>query len=383
MSPRVVVRTLGNGAPLADWLRVPHVVFAGDACWIPPLDLAEKQRISRKHNPLFAAGDAAFFIAYRDGAPVGRISAQIDQRHLSHHRDATGHFGFFDCIDDLAVARSLTGAAVDWLRERGLARMVGPFNLSINEDIGLLVDGFDTPPAILTSHAPRWAGRLLDGCGFTIVVDVLAYRMNPAQQRTEIRRLAALAQRTGRVRIRTVDVARFRDELELLFDIFNDAWSDNWGFVPVGPAEIDAVARDMRPIIRGKFGRIAEIDGVPAAMMVVLPDINRVIAPFGGRLLPFNWVRLVHAIWADRWKTARIPLLGIRKAHRGTPIAAGVLSLLISDFVELGRAYDLDWIEFSWVLETNTQMVKLAELAAGPAVKRYRIYEKSLGSRSS
>lgn len=383
MRPRVVVRSLGSGASLADWLRVPHVVFAGDPCWIPPLHLAEKQRISRKHNPLFAAGDAAFFVAYRDGAPVGRISAQADQRHLVHHRDATGHFGFFDCIDDAEVATALADSAACWLRERGLARMVGPFNLSINEDIGLLVDGFDTPPAILTSHAPRWAHGLLDRCGFAKAVDVLGYRMSLANLSSDLRRLATLAQRSGRVRVRTVDLSRYRQELELLFDIFNDAWSDNWGFVPVGPADIDAVARDMRPIIRGKFGRIAEIDGVPAAMMVVLPDINRVIAPFGGRLMPFNWIRLGHAIWADRWKTARIPLLGIRKAHRGTPIAAGVLSLLIADFVELGRAYDLDWIEFSWVLETNTQMVKLAELCAGPAVKRYRVYERPLSPGSA
>lgn len=378
MSRPVTVRRLGDGASLADWLRVPHVVFAGDPCWVPPLHLAEKHRISPRHNPLFAAGEAAFFVAYRGGAPVGRISAQVDERHLRHHRDATGHFGFFDCVDDADVARALAATAEGWLRDRGLRRMVGPFNLSINEDIGLLVDGFESPPAILTSHAPRWADGLLKASGLVKEVDVLGYRMSLARQTPGLVRLAALAQRSGRVRIRTVDLSRYRDEFELVFDIFNDAWSDNWGFVPVGPAEVDAIARDTRPIIRAKFGRIAEIDGVPAAMMVVLPDINRVIAPFGGRLLPFNWIRLAHAVWADRWKTARIPLLGIRKSHRQTPIAAGVLSLLISDFVELGRSYDLDWIEFSWVLETNTQMVKLAELAAGPAVKRYRVYGKPL-----
>ncbi|MFN3746962.1 MAG: dATP pyrophosphohydrolase [Hyphomicrobiaceae bacterium] len=374
----MTVCRVGDGGTQADWLHVPHAVFAGDPNWVPPLHTVEKRRISPRHNPLFAAGQAAFFVAYRDGAPVGRISAQVDHRHLRQHRDETGHFGFFDCIDDVDVAHALTDRASNWLRERGLSRMVGPFNLSINEDIGLLVDGFSAPPAILTSHAPRWAHGLLDRCGFAKKVDLLGYRMRPAQQPPELRRLAALAQRSGRVRVRMVDVASYRQELELLFDIFNDAWSDNWGFVPVGPAEIDAIAQDTRPIIRSKFGRIAEIDGVPAAMMVALPDINRVITPFGGRLLPFNWIRLAHAILADRWKTARIPLLGIRKAYRRTPIAAGVLSLLVSEFVELARAYDLDWIEFSWVLETNTQMVKLAELAAGPAVKRYRIYEKSL-----
>ena len=363
---------------LEDWLAVPARVFANDPRWIPPLRVAERERISPRHSAFFAAGEAAFFVAYRNHRPVGRISAQINNRHIAHYGQKTGHFGFFDCVDDIDAARTLVGAADTWLRTRSMDQMVGPFNLTINEDAGLLIEGFDTPPAVLTSHAPPWAGALLEQCGMAKVVDLLAYRVRPADAPPELERLAGLAKRSGRVRIRSLDMKHYADEVALIFDIFNDAWRDNWGFVPVSGAEIGTLARDTRAIMRGKFGRIVEIDGEPAAMMVVLPDLNRVIASFGGRLLPFNWARMAYAIWADKWKTARIPLLGIRARHRGTPLATLVLSLLISEFVDLGRAYDLDWIEFSWVLETNASMVKLGQLTAGAPVKRYRIYERKI-----
>ena len=374
----ISVSEITSARGIEDWLAVPKLVFANDPCWVPPLRMAERERISPRHSAFFAAGEAAFFVAYRDHRPVGRISAQINKRHVEHYGQRTGHFGFFDCVDDIDAAQALVEAADAWLRKRSMAKMVGPFNLTINEDAGLLIEGFDTPPAVLTSHAPPWAGALLEHCGMAKVVDLLAYRIRPADAPPELDRLAKLAKRSGRVRIRSLDMKRYADEVALIFDIFNDAWRDNWGFVPVSDAEVATLARDTRAIMRSKFGRIVEIDGEPAAMMVVLPDLNRVIAPFDGRLLPFNWARMAYAIWADKWKTARIPLLGIRTRHRATPLATLVLSLLVSEFVELGRAYDLDWIEFSWVLETNAPMVKLGQLTAGPPVKRYRVYERKI-----
>ncbi len=209
-------------------------------------------------------------------------------------------------------------------------------------------------------------------------MDLLAYRMRPTNSPPGLERLARLALQSGRVKIRHFNMSTYADEVRLIFDIFNDGWSDNWGFVAFSKAEIDAMITQTRPIMRSKFGRIVEIDGVPSAMMVALPDLNRVLAPFKGRLLPLNWAKLVYAIWSDRWKTARIPLLGLRKTLRRTPLALAVLSLLVSEFLQLGRDYDLDWVEFSWILETNEPMVKLAELAAGSPSKVFRIYEAAL-----
>ena len=382
-SGSITIREVTDKAGRQDWLRVPNLVFRGDRAWVRPLDIAEEERISPRHNPLFTCGEAAFFVAYLGSAPVGRISAQINREHLARHNDATGHFGFFDCIDSKEAAGALVDKAASWLADRGMMRMLGPYSLTINQDAGLLVAGFDTPPAVLAGHARAWAGDLLEQCGLRKSMDLFAYRMHPRSMPRSITRLARLATESGRIRIRSIDMRRYGEEVALAFDIFNDAWSENWGFVPFQKADIDAIIRDTRPIMRSKFGRIAEVDGVPAAMIIALPDINQVIAPFNGRLLPFNWARLAWAIWRDRWTSARVPLLGIRKCHRATLLAPSLLSLLIAEIVDVAKSYDLDWVEFSWVLETNRQMVKLGELTAGSPARTYRLYEKSLSPEAS
>lgn len=375
MAESISIKEVTTKRDLRAWLKVPYTVFKNDPFWVATPDILELEQVSRKHNPFFTSGEAAFFVAYRGSEPVGRISAQINHRYLAQHQDETGHFGFFDCIDDKKVAEALVGAATDWLRHRGMKRMMGPFCLSINEECGLLVSGFETTPSILTRHSRPWIGPLLETCGLNKSMDLFAYRASPATSVPQIDRLARLARETSRIKIRQFDMARYADDVRIVFDIFNDAWRDNWGFVPFSDAEINAMITQTRPIMRGKFGRIVEVDGIPSAMMVALPDLNRALAPFNGRLLPFNWLKLVHAVWSDRWKSARIPLLGIRQNLRRTALAPVILSLLVSEFMQLGRDYDLDWVEFSWVLEINEPMVKLAELAAGPPSKVFRIYE--------
>lgn len=375
----VSVRKVSGSRDVRTWIRVPHEVYANDPHWVSPLHLVERQRISAKHNPFFKFGEAAFFIAERHGVPAGRISAQINHAHLAHHAQATGHFGFFDCCDDQAVANALLEAAQAWLGERGVDRMLGPMSLNINQEVGLLVDGFGSPPAFMMGHASRAAGRLLSGGGLTKAMDLLAFRMSPKVIPSQIARLARFARESRRIAVRQLDMRNFSRDVRLVLDIFNDGWSENWGFVPFQDCEVEHLIAEMRPIMRGKFGRIVEIDGSPAAMMVALPDLNDVVAPFNGRLLPFNWLRLARAIRRDRWRTARILLLGVRKEHRHTPLATAVLSLLAAEFLELGRAYDLEWVEFSWILESNAPMMKLAELTAGPPCKTYRLYEKAWG----
>lgn len=378
----IQVRRITAQDGIRDWLLVPKIVLGADPAWVQPLDLAERQRITPGHNPFFEFGDAVFFIAYKGGRPAGRISAQINRRHLAQHADATGHFGFFDCIDDVAVARSLFAAAEEWLRARGLGRMQGPFNLTINQDAGLLVSGFESRPVIMTSHAPRYASALVDACGLSKAIDLFAYRTTSLTREERIVRLGKLASDTGRVKMRNIRMSRYAAEARLLFDIFNDAWSDNWGFTPFSPEEAQATADELRPFMRSKFGWIAEIDGEPAAMAVILPDLNEVIAPFAGKLLPFNWARLAYAVWNDDWRSARVPLLGVRKRYRGSPLATGVLSLLVAELFKLSRHYGEVSVEFSWVLETNRAMTAITELATGPPTRVYRIYEKAIGQGS-
>ncbi len=370
-----------DAATRAAWLEVPYRVFKGDPAWVAPLRFIEAKRFTPKH-PFFAFGEACLFVAFQGAEPVGRISAQINRRRLEVHKDATGHFGFFDCIDDPVVAQALVDAAAAWLAQRGMKTMIGPLNFSTNEESGLLVDGFDTPPAIMMTHARPWFGPLLEQAGLAKAMDLYAYRMDPKAAPNHIMRLGAKASESGRVSVRTINTRRLQAEIELVVDIFNDAWSQNWGFVPFHRTEIDAMVAEIKPFFRSNYGRFINIDGRPAAVMLALPDINSIIKSFNGRLLPFNWVKFVSCLLTEDVQGARIPLMGIRREFQQSPLATGVLALLVREFVAEARTKKLDWVEFSWVLESNRAMNALGRLAAGPPVKTFRVYSKPIGAIS-
>lgn len=372
------VRPLDAPREQAAWLALPEHLMRNDPNWIPPLQMLERRRISPRHNPFFKFGDAQLFMAWRDGRPVGRISAQLNHRHLARHDDATGHFGFFECADDDEAAQGLIATAADWLRARGAKRMVGPSSFSINEEIGVLIKGFDSTPAILMGHAPAWSGRLLEQTGLSKEIDTFAYRLRLSHVPAICHRLAEIAIRTGRVSVRPFDMRNYRAEIRTLMTIFNDAWSMNWGFVPFSDAEIDSLVSETRFLLRGEYGRLLFVDGEPAGVILALPDINDVIRNFRGRLLPFNWWKLLRAYRAARWRTARIPLLGLKRAFHRTPMAPALLALLVAEFLSESHNYPLEWVEFSWVLETNTAMISIAELVAGPPVKTYRVFGMDL-----
>jgi GNAT superfamily N-acetyltransferase len=363
----------------ADWLAVPYAAYADQPSWIPPLNLIEKQRISPKHSPFFTFGEAAFFIAYRDGRPIGRITAQVNRRHLDLHQDATGHFGFFDCVDDPEAATSLVNAAATWLKPHGLTRMLGPLSFSTNEECGCLIAGFDTPPAILMPHAAPWTQHLLEAAGLAKEMDLFVYRTAPDKMPSRIEKLVAQAAQFPDVTLRHFDMRRYNEEIRLLVDIFNDAWSENWGFVPFSSAEIDSLAAELRPFFRNEYGRFVLVDGEPAGFAVALPDVTGITASFHGRLFPFNWIKLIWSLKRETYRSARIPLMGIRRAWQSTPRAGALLTLLVNDLVtQCAERYKLDWIEYGWILESNRRMVVLAQTLAGPPQKTYRIYAKPI-----
>jgi hypothetical protein len=374
----LAITAVCDARSMKDWLAVPDAVYSDDPAWVPPLKFMERRRLSRSHAPFFTFGDATLFVAYRGACPVGRISAQINHRHLKLHADRCGHFGFFDCIDDQKAATALVDAAAAWLRARGMSSMAGPMNFSLNEECGCLVSGFDTPPALLMTHAKPWTGVLLEGAGLSKKIDLLAYRVPPPRLSRTIRAVANRARQRAGVSVRPFDIRRYREEVHTLVDIFNDAWQHNWGFVPFSPAEIDALIADMRPLIRDECGRFVLVNGEPVGFIVTLSNINEVIAPFAGRLLPFNWLKLWWRLKRRRIRTARVPLLGIRGAWQSSALGGQLLALLIAESFRDWDASGFDWVEFSWVLESNRPMVRLAEVAAGPSVKTYRIYSKAV-----
>jgi hypothetical protein len=375
---KVGVVSLEDRRGLADWLAVPFRVYRGDPNWIPQLNLLEKARISPKHAPFFTFGEASFHVAYRGNEPVGRISAQINRLHLETHRDNTGHFGFFDCIDDWEVAEALIDKAGAWLKSRGVTRMAGPFNLSINEECGCLVEGFDSPPAMLMPHGAPWLAPLLERAGMSKLIDLVAFRTKPKQLPVRIQQLAGRAERFGNIVVRHFDMRRYRAEIDLLVEIYNDAWSDSWGFVPFTSAEIDNLASELRPFFKNEYGRFLLIDGKEVGFAVALPDVNSVIRNFHGRLLPFNWARLIWSMKRETWRSARIPFLGIRRAWRTTARASALVVLLVRDLVlQAADRYDLDWAEYSWVRENDPRMMALGDAIATRA-KTYRIYERAI-----
>jgi hypothetical protein len=375
---RLSIAAVDDGAPRRDWLRVPYEVYAGDPAWVPQLLFMEKQRISPRHNPFFTFGDASLFVAYRDGRPVGRISAQINRRYQEHCKSRTGHFGFFDCTDDADAAGALVEASASWLRARGADRIEGPFSFSANQECGLLVEGFDTPAAMLMNHSRPHMGALLERAGLTKVIDTFAFRMAPDYEWTGLDELADYARDSQGIAIRKLDTSRFEEEVRLVMDIFNDAWSDNWGFVPFSEVEINALIKELKPFFRAAYGRIVSIKDEPIALIMAMPDINGMIKEFGGHLLPFNWLKLIHGLWRETFRSVRIPLMGVRKKHRNPMMAGGIMALLASDILNERKNYDLDWIELSWVLETNRPVLSIASKGAGPPAKRYRIYGKAL-----
>jgi hypothetical protein len=376
----IAIRPVRDRRGLREFLDLPARLHAADPNWVRPLRFERRDHLNPDKNPYFDHAEASYWVARRDGQPVGRISAQIDRVHLARHADATGHFGFLEAEDDPAVFAALLGTAEAWLRSRGMGRALGPYSLSINDESGLLIDGFDSPPSMMMGHALRHYGPRIEEQGYHKIKDLICYRFDVTRQLPErARRLVERHARSGRLRFRPTDMARFDQELTTLIDVFNDAWSDNWGFVPLSPAEIRHLGKNLRPLIKPEFVWFGEVDGETAAMVVTLPNLNEVIADLNGRLLPFGWAKLLWRLKVRGTRTARMPLMGVRRRHHGTPLGAalaiGVIDAVWRWHREHGSAEEA---ELSWVLEDNRATHEIIRMVGGQPYKTYRLYEKAL-----
>ncbi|WP_135467350.1 hypothetical protein [Crenalkalicoccus roseus] len=363
---------------LETFLSLPRRLYTDDPHFVMPLLMERRRHLSPRTNPWFEHAEARFWLAWRDGRPVGRISAQVDRLVVERH--GAGHFGLLEAEDDPEVFAALLGTAEEFLAGHGLRRVLGPFNLSINHECGLLVEGFDSPPRFMMGHARPWYGPRIEQAGYAKAKDLLAYRWPFAPELPPRgHRLLRRFDGAGRLLVRDLRGRRRDEELRTVLDIFNDAWGGNWGFVPFTEAELAHLVRSLSPLIQDDLVAIAEVDGEPAAMMVVLPNLNEAIADLDGRLLPLGWLRLLWRLRRQRFATARVPLMGVRRRYHGTPLGA---LLMVRVFEAMGRAgwrRGLREAELSWVLEDN-RAVHNAALAVGAEVyKTYRIYGKALG----
>jgi hypothetical protein len=366
-------------AELNRFIRVPMRLNAGDPNYIAPLMMERQEALSAKVNPFFAHADVQFWLAVRSGIDVGRISAQIDHLAPQDPERPTGSFGQIAAEDDPAVFEALFKAAEDWLKARGMAAIQGPFNLSVNEEVGLLVDGFDSPPMVLMGHDPRYAGPRIEDQGYAKVKDVYAYLVSFAPD-NPIDRLFKRVDRqpSPGVVLRRLDMKRYAEEVATLTEILNDAWRDNWGFTPTTEAETRHLAASMRPLIDPKLVWFAEIDGQSAGVCVMIPNLNEAIRGLDGKLLPFGWAKLVWRLKIKRVKATRVPLMGVRRAFANSPRAKLLPFQMMSAATKEARKMGYHWCEFSWILEDNMPMRRISEMTGGERYKTYRIYEKAL-----
>ena len=362
-----------------DFHHLPFKIYEGDPQWVAPLLLERKFHFQPKHNPYFQHARAAFFLAYRGATPVGRITAQIDQLHLERYNDATGHFGFIEAVDDAEVFSALLSAAENWLRQNGMKRAIGPVSFSLWDQPGLLVDGFDTPPYVMMNHhRPYYAGHIAAN-GYQKAEDLIAYRYGPQASLKSWDRLMARAMRGGEITLRNIHMdKRFKDEVAMLLDIINDAWSDNWGYVRMTQAEIDELAGVLKLLLRPGDVAIAEYQGKPAAFTAIFPNLNEAIRDMNGRLFPFNWIKLLWRMKVKRPKTARMPMMGVRKSLQATPVGAALALSVIRSVREFNFSNGVEDSELSWILERNDRVRHVIEMVGGVPYKTYRVYEKPI-----
>ena len=370
----ISVQPVTGRAEKRDFLDLPARIYADDPAWIAPLRFEQKERVF-KNAPLRAHCEVACWVAYRAGVPVGRITAQLDELQPADAPGRLGYFGMIEAEDDAAVFAALLDTVSDWQRTRGVTHLRGPYNLSINEDLGLLVGNFEAPPFILMGHArPYYATRLAE-CGFAGVKDLLTYTVRPDFEAPAV--MTKLAERASRsVTIRPLNPRDKTADFDAMRDIFNDAWSGNWGFVPFTHAEFEETAKLLGLLLPPGFIQIAEIEGRPVAFIAAFPNINELIGDLRGRLLPFGWAKLLWRLKVRGARTARVALMGVRQEYQYSRLGP-TLAFMVIDAVrhELSRA-GVERTEMGWILEDNDGMRHIIEAVGSAIHKRYRVYEK-------
>jgi GNAT superfamily N-acetyltransferase len=379
-SGRVRVRAVKTSRDLARFIDLPYRLYKNDSHWIAPLRMAQKDILDTKKHPFYKTSAVEMFLAEEQGKVVGRIMAIWNRAHNEFHQERTGGFGFFEVENDYAAAEALIDAAAKWLRTQGADCMRGPVNPSTNYECALLVDGFDRDPSIMMTYNPPYYAGFLERCGMKKAMDLYAYDIDQQtfESSSRLARLAGQIKRKYGLKIRTVNMKDFSNEVARLREVYNNAWSRNWGFVPVSPEEFDHLAKDLKQIVDPKVVYIAEkeqegsSEPKPVGFFLAVPNLNQALKKINGRLLPLGLLKL---LWYSRKiKTIRVITMGVVKEFQNLGIAALFYNEVYSKIPEHG--YPI--AEMSWVLENNVLMNRAADLIGGKVSKTYRIYEMPL-----
>jgi GNAT superfamily N-acetyltransferase len=375
----VTIRPVRNRRQRRGFVKVPFHLHRDHPQWVPPLIFERMQFLDPRKNPWFEHGEAELFVAERDGEPVGRISAHVDHRWDAHQGGSDAMFGFFETADDPEVAKALLDAAREWASARGRDRILGPMDFTTNDEIGILIEGYDLRPMILEPWQPPFYRELIEAEGFEKAIDVLMWELNFGDLKQgerfdpSIHAAAEKALHDEGITIRNMRKRDMAAEVRRFMDVYNEAWGDNWGFVPITDAEVEFQAKNLKPVLDETWTFMAEKDGEVVGAALTLPDINQVMAGMGGRLLPFGWLRFLRGRRGiDR---LRVFALGVKHDYRHTGVAAG---LYLKHLEAAGQPGAIQGGEMGWILETNGPMNRAMEGMGGKVVKRYRVYQRGL-----
>ncbi len=359
---------------IEQFIRFPWTVYRGDPNWVPPL-ISEIRFILGKENPFFHHAEAAYFLCRKGGEIVGRVAAIVDRNHINIHKEQTGFFGFFECLPDIEIARGLLNAAAVWLKERNIEIMRGPMNPSTNDECGFLLEGFDSPPMIMMTYTPSYYLDYMEKCGLVKAKDLFAYLsvIKDVSAAPRLEKLAsAIKARVPGLTVRPANMKNFQKELEAVKDIYNSAWSHNWGFVPMTDEEIESMAKRLKPLIVPELLIMAEVNGSPAGFFMAVPDYNQVLGKINGKLGPLEIVKF---LWYSRKiSDIRVLTMGVKEEFR----KKGIEGLLYLESFKAAMRKGYRHAEMSWILEDNAPMRKGCELMGGKLYKKYRIYEKNI-----
>jgi hypothetical protein len=378
MAGELRVRPVASATDRKAFVNLVWEVYRNDPAWVPPLKDEVHGLINPKKNPWFEHARAELWLAERGGRVVGRISAQVDELVQTHMGQGTGQWGMLECLD-AETAAALIATAEEWLRGQGMTRALGPISLSIWDEPGLLIKGFDEPPTVMMGHHRPQYREWIEGAGYAKAKDLLTYELDNSDWWDKgISQLIAAGEKNSRIRIRKVDKSRFAEEAKRILSLLNDAWSGNWGFVPLTETEIAYAGKKLKPIIYEELVRIAEVDGEPVAFMMALPDINELIADLNGSLFPFGWAKLLWRLRKPQTRRARVPLMGVAKKLHNSGFASQLAIMLIEHIRRDAGKFGFTVGEFGWILEDNKGMLSIAQLLGAQFNKVYRIYEKRL-----
>lgn len=374
----VDIRQTPMGGDIRDFLDVVDVVYEGDPRYIRPLDFEQKERLDPKKNPFFEHGEGAVFTAYKGGRCVGRCSAQIDREHIARYKEDVGFFGFLDTVEDEEVCTALLSRAERWLKDRGMKAVRGPFSLNINEETGMLVEGFDAPATLMNPHHRAYQGGLVEKAGYVKKKDFFGWRYEVGEPNARVRKAQAEIRAMPEVVSRTFSKKDAERDTALTLEVFNDAWNENWGFVPATPAEARKMAADFKMLLVPEVTRLVFIDGEPAACAIALPNLNEMLPDLRGKLFPLGFAKLLYRLKVEGPRSARLILLGIKKKYRQQRKYAALSLFLYAEMNDGGKRAGMTWGELGWTLEDNSAVNAGIRMMGAKKYKTYRVYEKSL-----